>query len=242
MSATEDAPGSSTPTIVGALVVGFGCLVFAGFRFGAPGVLLGLMALTLIGVISAFWSSLRTLLGETRLTGADAYAIGAPRAEEEQKRAVLRALKDLEFERSVGKISEDDYKVLVAGYRKEAKRLLRLLDEASAEQRERAEKVVAARLAELGMTLARAKTEATTGDAASVDSPPDTAAPSEVGDTPKEEDAEEAKVQEPIPPPANDREPAWGPVEAEKKTEEKKVVDEKKVDDDESEKKGETGA
>jgi hypothetical protein len=90
-------------------------------------------------------------LGETRLTGADAYALGAPRVEEEQKRAVLRALKDLEFERSVGKISDDDYKELVVSYRKEAKRLLRLLDEASADQRARAEKIVEERFAQLGL-------------------------------------------------------------------------------------------
>ena len=83
----------------------------------------------LVSVIAVFWASVRTLVGETPLSGADAYALGAPRAEEEQKRAVLRALKDLEFERSVGKISDEDYEALVSKYRAEAKRLLRLLEE-----------------------------------------------------------------------------------------------------------------
>ncbi len=152
MTPRDDGPlGSRFTMLIGGVLVGAAGLGLAGWRFGAPGVLLGLAALTLITVISAFWSSLRTLLGETRLTGADAYAIGAPRVEEEQKRAVLRALKDLEFERSVGKISDDDYKELVGSYRREAKRLLRLLDEASADQRARAEKIVEARLAQLGL-------------------------------------------------------------------------------------------
>src|SRR5689334_5365947 len=92
----------------------------------APAILV-LAGGALIGVIVVFWSSVRTLVGETPLAGADAYAMGAPRAEEEQKRAVLRALKDVEFERSVGKLSEEDYQALVAKYRAEAKRLLRIL-------------------------------------------------------------------------------------------------------------------
>jgi hypothetical protein len=151
MSAENEGLLSRVPMWLGALGIALVGLALAGLKFGPSGVVLALAALTLVAVITAFWSSLRTLLGETRLTGADAYAIGAPRVEEEQKRAVLRALKDLEFERSVGKISDDDYKVLVNEYRREAKRLLRMLDEASADQRARAEKEVNRRLAELGL-------------------------------------------------------------------------------------------
>ncbi|MRG94602.1 zinc ribbon domain-containing protein [Polyangium spumosum] len=111
-----------------------------------------LAAGVLVTVIASFWASLRTLLGETPLSGADAYAIGAPpRAEEEQKRAVIRALKDLEFERSVGKISEEDYRTLVAKYRAEAKRLLQALDQQAAPGRERAEALVQRRLKQLGL-------------------------------------------------------------------------------------------
>jgi hypothetical protein len=129
----------------------------AGYGQGAPAVVLVLAAGTLVAVIAIFWSSVRTLVGETPLSGADAYALGAPRAEEEQKRAVLRALKDLEFERSVGKISEEDYQALVTKYRGEAKRLLKAIDEESAPERERVEKLVQERLAESGLT---AKAEA----------------------------------------------------------------------------------
>lgn len=125
--------------------------VYAAVEFGPPAVVLMLTGLTLIAVIAALWTSVRTLLGETKLSAADAFAIGAPRAEEEQKRAVLRALKDLEFERTVGKISEEDYAVLVTRYRTEAKRLLREIDQATAEQRARAEEVVQEKLVSVGL-------------------------------------------------------------------------------------------
>ncbi len=126
--------------------------VAAGLIFGPATAVLILAAGAFIAVISLFWSSLRTLLGETPLSGADAYAIGAPRAEEEQKRAVLRALKDLEFERSVGKISEEDYRRLVSHYRDQAKRLLRLLDEEAKPLRDRAEELVLVRMQSAGLS------------------------------------------------------------------------------------------
>src|SRR5262245_48078792 len=105
----------------------------------------------LIVAIAIFWSSLQTLFGETRLAGADAYALGAPQAEEEQKRAVLRALKDLEFERSVGKISEADYQALTAKYRAEGKRLLRVLDEGAETHRVHVEDLVEKRFRREGL-------------------------------------------------------------------------------------------
>ena len=50
--------------------------------------------------------------------------LAAPTAAEEQKRAVLRTLKDLEYELSVGKISKEDFEVTSAHFRAEAKRLI----------------------------------------------------------------------------------------------------------------------
>ncbi|MEZ4300908.1 MAG: zinc ribbon domain-containing protein [Polyangiaceae bacterium] len=122
-----------------------------GIVQGAAAALLVLIAAALVTVIALFWSSVRTLLGETPITGADAYAMAAPRAEEEQKQAVLRALKDLEFERSVGKISEQHYAELVTKYRAEAKRLLRVLDDEAEVRRERVEHLVRKRLLEAGL-------------------------------------------------------------------------------------------
>jgi hypothetical protein len=154
-------------TYLGLAIGAFLAVVGVGIVIGPPTAVLLLAGLALAGVISFFWASLRTMLGETRLTGADAYALGAPRAEEEQKRSVLRALKDLEFERSVGKISEDDYRVLSVRYREEAKRLLRLIDENAAADRKRAQEYVTERLASAGLVSA----EPAEGDAGSDDAP-----------------------------------------------------------------------
>ncbi|WP_437599114.1 hypothetical protein [Sorangium sp. So ce590] len=123
----------------------------AGLVAGPPAAILVLAGGALVAVIAIFWASLRVLLGETPLSGADAYAIGAPRAEEEQKQAVLRALKDLEFERSVGKISDEDYAELVAKYRAEAKRLLRVLDTDAQPRREQVAALVASHLRRAGL-------------------------------------------------------------------------------------------
>src|SRR5262245_55702449 len=125
--------------------------ILAGWLQGPSAAILVLAGGALLAVIAVLWASIRTLVGETPLSGADAYALGAPRAEEEQKRAVLRALKDLEFERSVGKISDEDYAVLTAKYRGEAKRLLRVLEEEAQPRRERVEPMVVRRLRKEGL-------------------------------------------------------------------------------------------
>lgn len=129
----------------------FPAAIIVGLLQGAQAVLLLLIGAGLVGVIALFWNSIRTLVGETPLTGADAYALAAPRAEEEQKQAVLRALKDLEFERSVGKISDDDYAALVTKYRAEAKRLLRAIEEEARPRRESVEWLVHERLVKAGL-------------------------------------------------------------------------------------------
>ncbi|MCC6553190.1 MAG: zinc ribbon domain-containing protein [Polyangiaceae bacterium] len=157
-SASKSAPAPLERRIIEHAQVGVPVAVLlgaaiAGYTLGPPSAVLVLASGALIGVIAVFWSSLRTLLGETPLSGADAYALGAPRAEEEQKLAVLRALKDLEFERSVGKISDEDHRELVAKYRAEAKRLLRILEEDAGPRRARVESLVAARLRRAGLEI-----------------------------------------------------------------------------------------
>jgi len=125
-------------TIVGAVV--------AGVSFGVEIALLVVAAGALAGVIALLWASVQALTGESPLTLDEALTLGAPSAEEEQKRAVLRALKDLDFERGVGKISEDDYTELSTRYREDAKRLIQLIDAGSEFERERAEKALSALL------------------------------------------------------------------------------------------------
>jgi hypothetical protein len=101
----------------------------------------------LVGVIALLWASVQSLTGESPLTLEEALSLGAPSAEEEQKRAVLRALKDLEYERSVGKITQEDYVELSNRYRAEARRLMHLLDAGGEKERAAIEQILAERLA-----------------------------------------------------------------------------------------------
>lgn len=136
--------------VIAALVV-LAATVIIGAIFGDGFGVLVLAVGAMLAAITTLWNSVRALFGETPLTREDALAIGAPSAEEEQKRAVLRAIKDVEFEKSVGKITQHDYEVLVAHYRAEAKRLLRQIDTASQPERERIELMVARHLRARGI-------------------------------------------------------------------------------------------
>jgi ribosomal protein L40E len=64
---------------------------------------------------------------------------------------VLRALKDLELEHSMGKIDDDDYRELSARYRETAKTLMRAMDADLAPRRERAVALVDAYLEKRGL-------------------------------------------------------------------------------------------
>jgi hypothetical protein len=130
-----------------AVGAGVAVVIGAGFVFGAPIAILALATLALLGGIALIWASVQSLTGETPLSLEEALTLGAPSAEEEQKRAVLRALKDLEYERSVGKITAEDYQELSARYRAEAIRLMQRLDENLKPARVRAEKLLKERLA-----------------------------------------------------------------------------------------------
>ena len=128
-----------------------GVLVLAialGQLFGLGLGLLVVAGGTLVGSIWLIWASLQGIGGDVPITLEEALSLGAPSAEEEQKRAVLRALKDLEYERAVGKISDADYASLAEHYRGEAKRLLRAVDQDLGPERERAERILAERLAQ----------------------------------------------------------------------------------------------
>ena len=119
----------------------------AGTFYGVQLFVLTLAACVLLLVIFLLWSSVQALAGQAELTFEEAFSLGTRSAEEEQKRAVLRALKDLEYERSVGKISEEDFHEYSARYRAEAKRLIQNLNEHLAEQRQQVERELERRLA-----------------------------------------------------------------------------------------------
>jgi hypothetical protein len=124
----------------------FAAVAGSGALLGIEIALLVAAACALTLVVGFAWASVQSLAGDSPLTLDEALTLGQPSAEEEQKRAVLRALKDLEYERSVGKISDQDYAELSTRYRDEAKRLIQRVDESLTPARERAEKLLAERV------------------------------------------------------------------------------------------------
>ena len=122
---------------------------------GAGLALLVLAGAGLLTAIGALWVSVRAIFGEVPMDVEDAYALAAPGGADDQKRALLRALEDLEYERRVGKISEQDFGELGARYRAEAKRLLGVEGSASGEVRREVERVVRDHLESLGLAEER---------------------------------------------------------------------------------------
>ena len=162
--------------------------IVAGTTFGVQLVVLVLAGAALLLIIWLLWSSVQALTGESALTFEEAFSMGARSAEEEQKRAVLRALKDLEYERSVGKISDDDYHEYAARYRAEAKRLIQGLEEHLAESRKQVEVELERRLSKKpskAKAPASSPSSAPPAEPPSEDSDPENAPP-EAKDSPAE--------------------------------------------------------
>jgi hypothetical protein len=122
--------------VVGAVVVG------AVASLGSA--ILVLAATALLSTIGLLWTSVRTLSGDAALPlqmeGAASPARGAD-AMTDKKRQALRALKDLESDRAVGRIDEDDYRQLAARYREQAKDVMREMEREVAPVRADAERI-----------------------------------------------------------------------------------------------------
>ncbi len=132
--------------IAAAIIVGFVASVGSALLVVASGALLGTIAL--------LWASVRTLSGDAPLP-VDLELLAAQHRDVdalgEQKRRVLRALKDLEGERALGKIDEADYEALAVQYREEAKALMRQMDHDVAPALAEAEKIAREYLAKKGL-------------------------------------------------------------------------------------------
>jgi len=126
-------------------------VIAAGSLWGIEPAFLVAAAGALGLVITLMWSSVQSLTGGAVLGFEEALGMGAPSRVEEQKRSVLRALKDLEYEKSVGKISAEDYAELSARYRAEAKSLIQSMDEALGPARREVEASLEKHLARAGL-------------------------------------------------------------------------------------------
>jgi hypothetical protein len=138
--------GLPAATVAGAVGV--------GVIFGVGPAILVLAAGALVGVIALLWASLRTLGGDAPLpeglvTAAAMRETVSDTAE--RKRRVLRALKDLELEHSMGKIDDEDFAEMSARYRERAKGILREMDVQIDPLRPKAEALARAHLAKRGL-------------------------------------------------------------------------------------------
>ncbi len=138
--------GLPVASIVAAIALGATASVGSG--------LLALAAGALLGAIGLLWASVRTLSGDAPLTeDFDSLRAETPAVDGlvEEKRRLLRGLKDLENEHELGKINDADYQELLARYRDEAKSVLRTMDARVAPFRDEAERLARDYLAKRGL-------------------------------------------------------------------------------------------
>ncbi|UJR85937.1 hypothetical protein [Sandaracinus amylolyticus] len=109
-----------------------------------PALFFALSSVALIAALAAIWSSLRVAFGGGRALVIDtARDLPDHAALVEEKNALLRAIKDLEYEHAVGKTSDADYQRLDAAYRARAKQVLVQLDRDVKPLYEQAETLIA---------------------------------------------------------------------------------------------------
>jgi hypothetical protein len=97
----------------------------------------------LLFAVSFIWASLRSLFGGSG--EALVHESSAMRKRHElidEKDAVLKSLKDLEFERDVGKLSDEDFARLEREFRARAKRILKQLDTEVSDHRVKAKQLI----------------------------------------------------------------------------------------------------
>jgi hypothetical protein len=125
-----------------------------GVTIGAPMAILVLASGTLLGVIALFWASLRILSGDAALSpelealDATAHAVDALAT---RKTMLLRALKDLDNERALGKLEEEDHEQLSQTYRAELREVMARIDASLEPHRPKAEDAARAYLAKAGI-------------------------------------------------------------------------------------------
>jgi membrane protein implicated in regulation of membrane protease activity len=159
--ARQDGAHFDQGTLILGTVSAITVLGVVAFFIGGP----SLMVLVLGGsvmllAIFALWNSVRSMTGELAV---DPLLIEAQNvvvsSRSREKERILRALKDLENERDLGKLDDDDFKSVSSRYREEAKALLRQMDEDIAPYRDKAEALAKKYMEENSDVITKAKTD-----------------------------------------------------------------------------------
>lgn len=116
-------PILAVAAIGAAAAVGYGALVLH-MRAGPPLVMLGLGGLTLVLGAAALWRVIDPLTRGELSTDSVQRAPHRLRELEREKQAVLKAIKEIELDFQMRKISEPDYREMVERYRARALRVL----------------------------------------------------------------------------------------------------------------------
>lgn len=105
--------------------------LIGGGRPTGPAICLALAVIAIGVVADLLFRSARALVRPGELEVYEGQAVGRRRKElEREYQALKRALKEIEMDHAMGKLSEDDYGEIRARYRERAVRVLRQLDQA----------------------------------------------------------------------------------------------------------------
>ena len=115
-------------------------------RLGVSAAMLFLTGAALLWSILWLYRSLVALTADPPVTTATRQGGAARRELERDKRNLLKAIKELEFDHSMGKLSDADYRDLVARYRQSAVAVMRRLDEGAVTYRTLIDREVQRRL------------------------------------------------------------------------------------------------
>jgi hypothetical protein len=106
-----------------------GYVAFSTGRVNGSVVFAGISAATLVSALLLLWRSVQSLFNDAPGT-EEAVATGRRRKElEREKAALLKAIKELEFDHEMRKVSDDDFAEIGGNYRARAIRVMRQLEQ-----------------------------------------------------------------------------------------------------------------
>jgi hypothetical protein len=150
-SSTTSSTNSTDPVRIvlpASVIIGVAIGIYAGVQSHAvvSSVFLGISAFALVLVVGLLLQSARALVTEPPAVEAAQVSSRRKKELEREKAALLKALKELEFDHEMGKVSDADFREIGGQYRARAMRVLRQLDEQGADYKSLVEKELRARL------------------------------------------------------------------------------------------------